>query len=781
MKRKTESCRGGRVARPLATAIALALAAPAAVLAEPLLQVPLTRGADMRPYSQDYFEAGVGYVDNGSFKFGEFTGLKDDSAFFVGNANVRRRFGDGRDYLNGFAYDVGLPKRDLGIEYGRQGAFKLFAAYQSIDRYQFEDAKFIHEGLGGNLLTLPAGFQGINGQPPANVARINPFLHGFDVKQERDIFRVGGSVDIGSGWSAEVKYRQDDRDGTRLIGSVMGNSGGNPRAALLPYGLDDRTQQVDAMLKWSSKDVQANVSYWYSRYDNDASSLTWQNPYQIINGWVGNSGFPTGYGRLELMPSNDFHQVQGALNWAINPTTQFAATAAYSVMRQDEEFLPYTINTAAQTPGTTLSVPNPLPRSSLDGEIENILVDLRLTARPVRGLSLKANYRFLKHDNNTPEDVYGYVGGDTTNQDPIIADTVNSTRIRRNLAPGQTEHKFKIDADYQIARGLLLRGWYERRDVDYEPAHDELRSETTNDQLAVELRKVMSESFTGSLRYMYDQREGSDYSLSRPYAASYTSAVVTANPIPDNVPTLRHFFFADFERDTLRATGSFSPMERATIDFRADWYQTRYKGPDCGGPNDQVSPTLVFPPECLGRTKAKGESYTVDGSFVPADGWNAFAFYTYSRFATDQASRSWGGANLANNTARNWFADLEYFDHTVGLGLRFQPATARWDAGMQYVYSDGTGKTSLASGPGLTFTPVPDIRTKLHSFQLFGRYQHSKNIGFRANYWYERLRTDDWAFDNATPTSSNNVLLTGVSSPNYGAHVFAISFIYSNW
>ena len=189
----------------------------------------------------------------------------------------------------------------------------------------------------------------------------------------------------------------------------------------------------------------------------------------------------------------------------------------------------------------------------------------------------------------------------------------------------------------------------------------------------------------------------------------------------------------------------------------------------------------MFSADCLGRTHAKGESYTVDGSFVPAEGWNAFAFYTFSRFATDQASRSWGGANLANNVARNWWADLEYSDHTVGAGLRFQPADTRWDAGVQYVYSDGTGKTKLAANPGLTFQPVPDIRTKLHSLQLFGRYQHSKNIGFRANYWYERLRTDDWAFDDATPVSSNNVLLPGYASPNHGAHVFAISFVYSNW
>ena len=58
-------------------------------------------------------------------------------------------------------------------------------------------------------------------------------------------------------------------------------------------------------------------------------------------------------------------------------------------------------------------------------------------------------------------------------------------------------------------------------------------------------------------------------------------------------------------------------------------------------------------------------------------------------------------------------------------------------------------------------------------------------IGFahvtRFNYWYERLRSSDWAFDNATPTSSNNVILTGHQSSHYDNHVFGVSLVYTNW
>jgi hypothetical protein len=51
----------------------------------------------------------------------------------------------------------------------------------------------------------------------------------------------------------------------------------------------------------------------------------------------------------------------------------------------------------------------------------------------------------------------------------------------------------------------------------------------------------------------------------------------------------------------------------------------------------------------------------------------------------------------------------------------------------------------------------------------------------RANYWFQKLRTNDWAYDNANPTSSTNMLLTGQQSPNYTANVFCISIAYTGW
>jgi MtrB/PioB family decaheme-associated outer membrane protein len=762
--------------KPLAAALALALAVPGIAAAQLVAQIPLGPNPDMSPYSDNYLELGAGYNSNDSFKFGEFSGLRKDGGFLIGNGNLRKRFGNGPGYVNAFGYNLGLPSRQMGIEGGAQGRYFLSAGFDQLTRYQFDDARFIHDGLGGSVLTLPAGFTGI-GQPPASAAGINPFLKGFDIKQERDVLRLGGGAFLGKDWKFSVNYRQDDRDGSKLIGAVMGNSGGNPRSAILPFELNDSTKQVEAVLSWLGKQGQLNVSYWYSKYENDAGSLTWQNPYNVIAGWAAGTGFPTGFGRLGLMPSNDFHQIQATGGWNFDRKTRLTGTLGYSIMRQNEAFLPYTVNAGL----TSL----PLPRNSLDGEIKNTLLDLNFFSRPLAKLTVKAKYHYNDHDNNTPRNLYSYVGGDTTVQQNPANDSVNSTRLRTNIPPGLTEHKFALDGDYQIFRGTLLRGFYEYKRLKYREAIDELRSDTDNNMFGVELRRVMSDTFTGALRYQHDRRRGSDYSLFRPYQATYTSATTTATPFPDNIPTLRHFFVSDYNKDLVRASGNWSVTERVSLGARVDWYDTDFKGPDCGGPGDQQVPGSTFPAECLGRTGAKGQAFTIDGSWTPTAGWSAFAFYTLDEFRTDQLSRSYsGGGALAAQSVdptRDWSAKLTNRDNTFGFGGRYQPDGKKYDAGFQYVYNDGKTGYALTPGSSLTATPVPDTKTEFHTLQLFAKYRYAKNMAVRFNYWYERLRSSDWAFDNATPTSSNNVILTGHQSPNYQNHVIGVSLVYTNW
>jgi hypothetical protein len=294
---------------------------------------------------------------------------------------------------------------------------------------------------------------------------------------------------------------------------------------------------------------------------------------------------------------------------------------------------------------------------------------------------------------------------------------------------------------------------------------------------------------------MHDERRGSDFSTNRPYAAMVTLPTLVFNNFDTN-PTMRQFFVADYDQDRIKAQATVTPGESPfSVQLMGDWWKRDYKGPNCGGANDQLllnqTPPIVFPNECLGLRDAQGQSYTVDGQYATGNGVSLYAFVTWSRYDTNQLGRSFSGVSQGTapatmgqsaDTNRDWIADSRTTDTAIGAGLDWKPEGKPYSAGIQYLYNDGTTRISESAGSALAAPlPIPDVKNKLHSLQLFGRWQYSKNLLFRANYWFQRYRSQDFAYDNATPTSSNNVLLTGQPSPSYTAHVFGVSVAYTNW
>lgn len=800
---KTHECTGRVRMHALAAAIAAAFAVPS-VAAEPLFQVPLYGNADMTRYETNNFELGIGYPDiSGSrYKFGEWNGLFREDPFAIANLNwLSRDMASGR-YWSVTGTDLGVPTRRIGATFGTQGLWNVSASFQQITHAQTEQGQFIFQGLGSDRLTLPSGFAGItagNSQPPANAAGILPFEQsGFGVKTERDIYRLGGDWRIGPGLQLSANVRYDQRDGTRITGAVMGNSGGNPRSVLVPYQVDDNTTQVEAALRFYRENLQLSLSYWFSQYRNDQDSFTWQNPYAPINGWQPNSGvgFPTGFGRMALTPDNDFHQIQATGGYNFTPTTRLTATFQYGIARQNDAFLPQTINVPPLvTPG--LATPFPMPADDLDGKIKSTLFDVTLTSRPIGKLFVKVNYHYNEHDNTTPQRLFVYTPGDTLNQPTIpggqTPDQVNSTFIRTNPVPGIKENRFQLDADYPLMRGLTLRGFYEYKKTDYRIAEEELREDTDVNEVGAELKFRGNELVNGYVKYVHDQRRGSEFFFNRPYAGLVTTPTLLASNF-DNNPTLRQFFVADYNQDRVKAQATITPAGAFSAQLMGDWWKRDYKGPDCGGPNDQAlsdqSPPIIFPSECLGLQRTVGESYTLDGQYAAGNGVSLYAFATWARYETDQRGRTFGSVADGSTTMaqsadpnRNWTVNSRTTDTAVGAGVDWKPEGKPYSAGLQYLYNEGVTAITPQSGPAITppSSAIPDVKNKLDSLQLFGRWQYSRNLTFRANYWYQRYRSTDWAFDNATPVSSNNVLLTGQPSPSYTAHVFGVSVAYTNW
>ncbi|MCL2309623.1 MAG: MtrB/PioB family decaheme-associated outer membrane protein [Proteobacteria bacterium] len=763
---------------PLVVALISVLAmSSGAVLAEPMFMTPLMNNPDMSRYDTNYIELGGLYSSKDAGKFGEWNGVREQGGYALGNFNFMDRNDKTATYYSFLGRNLGLDSRQLNGSFGTQGKYGLSADFSQIKHLTSDSTKFIFDGAGGTTLTLPPGFTGVPGQPPASADVISNAQQPHDIQQKRNIYKLGGNAFFGDTMEALVNYRYDDRNGTGLTGGAMGNNGGNPRSVLMPLPINDHTQQVEAKLRWNTDKAQLEGMYYFSKYSNNNDSLTWQNPYNAINGWLPGSGFPDGYGRMSLAPDNSFHQFQLSGGYNFTNYTRLTGVASYGMMRQDANFLPYGVDTNG------IAFNTPLPRNSLDAKVNNTLVDLKFTTRLFDKLSVKANYNYNDYNNKTPVDLYSYIGGDTTNQVVIPPGTspndVNSSNLRYNDALGWTKNKFKLDASYPLAGGFTIRGYYNYEKADYKPSEEMLRSYTDDNIFGVELRKRASAWVTGSLKYEYQQRRGSGFDPNAPYYAGYTGAT-TAAGFYDNLPTMRQFFIADYDQNKLKGMLFVTPADAVSLSLTGDWYQRDYKGPDCGGPNDQIlQPGNVMDTRCAGRQKGLGQSYTMDGQWTPIDGLSAYAFYTWSQFKTDQNGRSNTNSATAADPTRNWSASLDNRSNTIGIGARYVPVDRNFDVGLQYVWDNSRSPTSVWADAGLAAPKaVPDAKYRMDYVQLYGSYMVNNNIKLRFSSAYAHVRGVDWKFDGTTASSSNNVILPQQVTANYNDYLFGLSIAY---
>jgi MtrB/PioB family decaheme-associated outer membrane protein len=732
--------------------------APAA--AEPLLSVPNSRDADLSRWEENQVEVGALGVSESSYKFGEWTGLRRDGAYGIVNFNwLSRNLNGDSSYWR--AYGSSLNRR-LSLGLGNQGRFDLSFDYQQVPHFETESARFLHEGLGGTNLTLPAGFTRF-ASPVAAGPGLLPRLNGFAIGQQRDIYRAGLGAAFSSAWDFKVNYREDRRDGNKITGAAI--SGFN--ATLMPYPLDEKTQQAEALLSYAQGPTQLQFGYYYSAYTNDVRSLTWQNPYNTANAPLGS---------MSLSPSNEFHQVNANAGYNFTKWTRLAAHFSLGRATQDEPFLPFTVNPTFASPA--------LPRESLDGRIDHVRLGLNFTTRPLTKMGLKLAYEFADNDTKTPRDQYSTVRLDATNPLPFSVGT--AILFRTNVPVSTQENKFIADADYEVAKRTYVRGIYERKNVGYKGGD---RGRTNDDKLGIELRGPLADYLSGSVAYSHTRRTGTRYDKNQFYEASYHPTYVANTRAFDNHPSTRQFLYSDYGLNRLKASGNWVVSETVTLQAAAEHFQQKHRGPDCG---DRSNPNVdtglgarVLPDTCLGRTRLDGQNYTVDAQWQPDPGFTAYGFYTYSRYGTDQRSRQWvsppGGLGQAVDPAREWTVKSDYRDDVLGAGLKWQ-AHESLELGSQYVYSDGRGRHDLSAGTGVAPQPlpVPDARNRLHSLQLFAKWRYSKALTLRFNYWYEELRTTDWAYDNLTPISSGGVLLTGQESPRYRNHVIGVSVAVEN-
>ena len=700
------------------------------------------------------FELGAYYVSDDSFRFGRYSGLNDQGIAGLLNFDFYMRDawdGDSAWYWRLTGDNLGLDSRAATFEFGVQGKYKVLVDYDQIPNFRSESGQTIYNGAGTETLTLPADWVGSG--TTAGMTRLLSSLKPFDLKTQRRRTGLGISGVLTPHWDYSASYKHETKEGLRTFGATFGNSGGNPRAVVLPEPVDWTTQQMDASLRYTSRKFQFDVSYYLSLFSDQNTSLTWANPYTTIAGWAAGSGFPTAVGQVSLPPDNQFHQLSFNAGYNFSDATRLSASFSRGRMTQNEAFLPYT-----NIPVQAASITQPLPRNSLDGRIDTTVFNLRLASRPSTDFSWSASYRYDDRDNQTPRDEYVYIGGDSTLQDTTVA----TNRRRYNEPYSFREEQLKVDASYRVFENTELSAGVQRSKIDRTYAERERADEDTYN---FGFRTSFFDTLNAYLRYSHAVRDGSTYIGNEPflsgYSPGYTSTVAAGW---ENHPLLRRYFEANRDRDQLSAGLELSATEAFALSASVDFAKDNY--------NESA----------LGLIDARVETATLDAVYAPSQKWSSYAFWTYEKQGSHQAGWSFSGGAAqipnASDPRRQWFANHRDRINSSGLGFTRSLYSGRVDLGVDYLHSKSRSGIDFAVGSALLTKPLPRDISQLDSFNIHATYKLRESFSLRMSYWYERYRSTDWAVDGIEANTLANVILLGEDSPNYRENVVSLSVLY---
>jgi MtrB/PioB family decaheme-associated outer membrane protein len=590
-------------------------------------------------------ETGVGFLSSGSFRFGKYTGLTDKGAFGVGNVVIRRRDtwdSSGKRYLQLLGTNLGLTSREINGKGGTQGLWGASVFYSQIPFYQSDSAFTIFGSVGGATLTLPANLP--TNTTPANGLQLLPFLRPQEFSLERKIVGGGVSVQPVTAWQFSTNVSHEHKDGIKEQ-SLSVNVRTDPTFFPEPVNYD--TDMFDASAAYSRHAVQLQFGYNFSNFTNNNNAVLLPSPFiGIANQGVG------AISQWALPASSSAHDVNFASAYNVTPTTRINVNLGYGVQLQNAPLLPYTRN-----PNFPV---DPLPRSSLDGQVQTYLAQFKATAQPMRTFDLSASYTYDKRANNTPRDPY------------MAMEEPEWLKLLMWSVPyGFANQTAKLDASQRFWKGTKLAVGYEYRRLERTFAEV---TEQTDHSLRVKLSQNFGSGGTGYVSYLRGSRTGSPYQPGAfDFALGNLPSTTPLLPYPNNGEfsgyllepnfyLFRRFFEADRTRDEVKA------------DFHLDVAQSLSLVLSGRQTKDDYTHSLY------GITGAKSWAADADLAYSGAAGVELHGFYTYESIGSDQTSLASTGI-VQNIQTSQWMWSGHYQDR-VHSGLaqpgKSSKACLRW-------------------------------------------------------------------------------------------------------
>ncbi len=645
-------------------------------------------------YKYGWFGAldiGPGYASDADLKFADYRGINDEGLFLSAYGDIHYRNDEGK-YVDFYARDLGTDARQMEVRGGQRGRYQLRAAYREIAKYKGFGTQTVHLGTGDDTLVLPQDW--VTARITPDMTALNASLNPVTLDTRRKIFDAGLSFKTGGKWRYGVDVQHTEKKGTRPFGTGVFTL----QAAHFPAPVDFTTNRVDLDIEYAGKRTRLRAGFSSSVFNNAYSSITWENPFRP----VGN----TGVLRAALEPDNSFHQFSLTGNFTPSRKLRFSGSAAIGRAKQDESFLPYSINPDFDD--------LTLPQASLGGKVETSSLNLaaRLAARLSPKVSFNLRAKIDERDNKTPVDFYTPVITDVVQWPPTLNRPYSFKRSQYSA-----DFSWRARAGFRIRAGAKLKN---------------------HDRTLQSVRETEETTWWGEVNFNHWAM--AQLRIRFETSAREISPYMTINDpgLQENV-LMRKFNLADRDRDRTVVELDLSLTERLSIGL--SYFISR----------DNYAQSV------LGLLDSDDESFSLDLGFVINSGINLHAFFTRDEYESE--IRGPAGFNTGPWLSRT---DDSFTSYGIGLSGKLNDKIR---LEFDLVSSDSRGRIATETAAGEA--PFPSLKTDLLNTRVSISYRVSKQWGWTLYAEHEDYDSKDWQIDGLGHDGINAILTLGEVSPDY--------------
>ena len=557
----------------------------------------------------------------------------------------------------------------------------------------------------------------------------------FDLRTLRRIGEAAVVFNANRETDVSVHIRNTTREGSIPFGGTFGFS----NAVELPVPVDTRVTDVRTAFEWGNQTGMLRFGWDGSTFDNHVESVVWDNP---IRYGPDATGAPS-QGRMALWPGNTLTYLHGTGAVTLPARTRLTGYLAVGQGRNNEDLLPFTINTAVTQPA--------LARTTAQAESQMAIAQFTLAMRPVRRVSLNARYRYADVDITTP--VFERPGGSVSYDSSFSA----------NAGPSEYHSvkriTFDADAAFEVARFTSLKVGYSHLGADYQ---HRLWEATAENVFRVSLDSMGHQLF--SLRAIYENREREGEGFEAESLAAVGELI-----------GMRHYDIADRRRQ--RFTLIANALTGGIFSLTAS----------AGVGRDE------YPSSAHGLQSYDSDQYSAGFSVAPDERYDLFASYGWERYRSLQRSRTANNAADQANPLRDWTSDYSGKVNFLEAGVNLSAIerthiriSGDWNK------SNDTYLYGLVTGSPLAVPEqLPPVRNELTRGEIDVSYELGHNVRLGVAYWYDDYKVQDFALGPTTltgialppvqegaPVVATNALLLGYLYRPYTAHAGFVRLTY---